>query len=651
MEENFRRERFMRDILFRIILSERLRFISHFFCIVVVLFPLVLIVGRIVYGSYPSHREISSSFLPGKSLPEDNGCWNSEKNFHREDRPQIAEYEGQMGDNRNRLPFVQFQTRRIRDGLYSQITQPGVYDAQTPVAVLSSTTSAPEVTTGPASNVTHNSAALQGTVNAHGLSTTAWLQYRIVNGPSRNTFATQTVIGASDTEVSFRIIELLPGTTYYYRLAARNDAGTSYGNEMSFTTTDMHTPTTTEITPPVGAIRINGNDDCTNSLTVTANLSATDNTGVTGYYLSSSTVPPSRYSAGWTSITPTSNYKEDVAYTFSNGDGRNVVYVWYKDASGNISDVVSASIVVDTTPPAITILNPTSDQTFTTTNGTISVSGRASDDMNEVSSVVWVSDREISKTERKIIGWTIPDIDLRKGDNVITVKATDRVGNTGMATITITYAEANNPPVVITGPATALTVDLATLTGTVHARGLPTMAWFQYGTSSEHYTGSSSIQNIENIFVDVPISNRVSGLQAGTTYYFRLAAQNSAGTTYGNEITLNTLPPKGNITGNVVHFVKGEPVESVRLRLKGAKARKKSFRTAFSRENGFFEFKDLDADTYELSVMKTDYMSASQTVKIVEGEEKKIVISLRKTREEDKDPSKEVKNDQVVKPN
>lgn len=534
------------------------------------------------------------------------------------------------------------------DMLYAQNTQSGDYNPQAPVYGIPSAASAPTVITGQASNVTYNSATLWGTVNAHGLSTTAWFQYRIVNGPSRSTFSTQTVIGTSDTEISMRIIALLPGATYYYRLVARNDAGTAYGTEMSFTTTDMHTATTTEITPPSGSISINSGAYCTNSLTVTLNLSATDNTGVTGYYLSPGPTPPSQYDPGWTSIVPTINYKEDVSYTLSNGDGSNAVYVWYKDASGNISGAASASIIVDITPPIITITNPTSDQTYTTATGTITISGSASDDINEITSVVWSNNRERSETERKTVGWTISNIDLLKGDNVITVKATDSVGNTGMATITITYAEVNNPPAVITGPATSITIDLATLTGTVNAMGLPTTAWFQYGTSSEHYSGTSSIQNIENVLNEIPISDRVNGLQAGTTYYYRLAAQNSAGTSYGSEMTFSTLLSKGKISGNVVHFIKGEPVESARLRLKGTKARKKSFKIAFSDASGFFEFKDLDADTYDISVIKADFKSASQPIELDESEEKKVEIKLRKVKEEDQ--VQDLKTDQP-KPN
>src|SRR3990167_9084489 len=158
-----------------------------------------------------------------------------------------------------------------------------------------SSAATPTVTTDTASRVTHNSATLRGTVNANGLSTTVWFQYRIVGGLSKSTFSTQTVIGTSDTEVSFSIIQLLPGTTYYYRLVAKNDGGTTYGEEVLFTTTDMKTSHTTDITSPTGSITINNRAYCTNSLTITLELFATDNIGVTGYYLSTSAISPSSH--------------------------------------------------------------------------------------------------------------------------------------------------------------------------------------------------------------------------------------------------------------------------------------------------------------------------------------------------------------------
>src|SRR3989339_1569450 len=491
-----------------------------------------------------------------------------------------------------------------------------------------SSAAAPAVTTDSASRVTHNSATLRGTVNANGLSTTAWVQYRIVNGPSKNTFSTQTVIGTSNTEVSFNIIALLPGTTYYYRLAARNDAGTVYGDELSFTTTDMKTSLTADITAPTGSVSINNGAYRTNSLTVTLELSAVDNIGVTGYYFSTSAIPPSSHTTGWTSATPAINYKQDVSYTLSGDDGKNTVYVWYKDASGNISYAASDSIIVDTTPPTITIANPTSGSTYKTTRKAINISGSASDSTSEINNVVWITSKGEDETESKTISWNISNIDLLEGDNEITIKATDSLGNTGTATITITYAAGNNPPTVITGPATSITTDFATLTGTVNAEGLSTTAWFQYGTSSESYSHTSSIVNIDSSSVDTPIDNHISGLLAGTSYYYRLAARNSAGAAYGAEMSFNTKPPKGKISGYVMESVSGKPIESVRIRLKGTKARKKAYKILFSDADGFFEFNELDADTFDIFAIKTGLKSARQVVEMPEGEENIVEIKL-----------------------
>jgi len=499
-----------------------------------------------------------------------------------------------------------------------------------------SSAAAPAVTTDAASRVTHNSATLRGTVNATGLSTTAWFQYRIVNGPSKSTFSTQTVIGTSDTEVSFSIIQLLPGTTYYYRLVAKNDAGTTYGDEVSFTTTDMKTSHTTDITSPAGSISINDGDYCTNSLTVTLELSAADNIGVTGYYISTSAIPPSSHTVGWTSITPSTNYKEDVSYTLSNVDGENTIYVWYKDAAGNISGGASDSIVVDTTPPEITITNPTSDTTYKTTSKTINISGNASDSTSEINNVVWSTGNGKDEMESKTISWSISNVDLIEGDNEITIKATDSVGNTGMTTITITYAAGNNPPTVTTGHVTSITTDFAILTGIVNANGLSATAWFQYGTSSGFYSHTSPIVNIESSSLDTQINSYISGLSAATIYYYKLAAQNSIGTAYGHEMSFNTKPPKGRISGYVMDSISGKPIEFVRLRLKETKARKKTFKVIFSGPDGFFEFNELDADTYDIYAIKTGLMSARQAVELKEGEEINVEIKLRSIQEEPK---------------
>src|SRR5574340_947528 len=97
-------------------------------------------------------------------------------------------------------------------------------------------------------------------------------------------------------------------------------------------------------------------------------------------------------------------------------------YVWYKDAAGNVSDTARASIILDTTPPSIIIISPTSEATYTTTSDTISISGSASDSISGVNSVIWFNSKGKSITENKIVDWTTPNIHLYEGDNVIIIK-------------------------------------------------------------------------------------------------------------------------------------------------------------------------------------------------------------------------------------
>ena len=74
-----------------------------------------------------------------------------------------------------------------------------------------SASSKPTVTTGTATNVTSNSATLNGTVNANGLSTTAWFNYGITSGSYTGTSTTQSVSGSSDTSVSIYVSGLSSG--------------------------------------------------------------------------------------------------------------------------------------------------------------------------------------------------------------------------------------------------------------------------------------------------------------------------------------------------------------------------------------------------------------------------------------------------------
>ena len=109
-------------------------------------------------------------------------------------------------------------------------------------------------------------------------------------------------------------------------------------------------------------------------------------------------------------------------------------------------------------------------------------------------------------------------------------------------------------------------------------------------------------------------------------------------------MSFNTKPPKGRISGYVMDSISGKPVESVRLRLKETKARKKTFKVIFSGPDGFFEFNELDANTYDIYAIKTGLKSARQVVELKEGEENNIEIKLRSIQEE---PKRELVEDKI----
>ena len=90
-------------------------------------------------------------------------------------------------------------------------------------------------------------------------------------------------------------------------------------------------------------------------------------------------------------------------------------------------------------------------------------------------------------------------------------------------------------PVVITLAATSLGATAATLNGNVTPNGLATNAWFEYGTDPSLASPiSTSTQAVGAGTINQPVNAAVTGLSTGTTYYYRVAAGNSSGTTKGS---------------------------------------------------------------------------------------------------------------------
>ncbi len=101
----------------------------------------------------------------------------------------------------------------------------------------------PVVSSGDADNVTATSARLTGTVNPSGAST----EYRFEYGTNSTSYGSHTGWisagnGSSEIGVAVDIGNLNPGTTYHYRLVAKNSAGTTAGDDKTFTTEVVENP-------------------------------------------------------------------------------------------------------------------------------------------------------------------------------------------------------------------------------------------------------------------------------------------------------------------------------------------------------------------------------------------------------------------------
>ena len=121
--------------------------------------------------------------------------------------------------------------------------------------------STPTAATVAATSVTSSSATLNGTVNPHGLATTAYFQWGTTTSYGHNTASQSIGSGTSALSVSAGITGLTAGITYHYRIVANNSSGTTYGADKTFTTSQ---PISSEWSKSFGST---SNDSC-NSVTI-----------------------------------------------------------------------------------------------------------------------------------------------------------------------------------------------------------------------------------------------------------------------------------------------------------------------------------------------------------------------------------------------
>jgi hypothetical protein len=116
----------------------------------------------------------------------------------------------------------------------------------------------------------------------------------------------------------------------------------------------------------------------------------------------------------------------------------------------------------------------------------------------------------------------------------------------------------SSAPTVATLAATKTTPVAAQLNGSVNPNNSSTTISFEFGTTTNY----GSIVTVENsplaagTSTDIKVNASVSGLLAGEIYHFRIKAENSLGTAYGDDMTFTAGYVLGeSIYGGIIFYI------------------------------------------------------------------------------------------------
>ncbi len=204
-----------------------------------------------------------------------------------------------------------------------------------------------------------------------------------------------------------------------------------------------------DTTPPPPAkcsVSIKSGNAFTNSRSVILNLSASDSpsSGVSQMMISNSS---SFKDSSW------EEYAASKSWTLSSGEGEKIVYVKFKDGAGNMSEVFSDVIILDTAPPSASITAPSSG---TSVRAEVVIRGTASDENFEVyvveyghgsspSSWTEIASSFSSITDGTLATWNTNT--LSDGSYTLMLSVGDLAGNWTQTKVTLRVD--NHPPEAI----------------------------------------------------------------------------------------------------------------------------------------------------------------------------------------------------------
>lgn len=412
--------------------------------------------------------------------------------------------------------------------------------------------SAPSVTTQNATSIQISSAQLNGVVNAMYYSTTITFEYGTTVSYGSTITATQSpVTGNTNISVSAHITDLTVATIYHYRIKAVNSLGTTYGNDLTFTTLGQ-VPTVTTLAATnkttVGA-QLNGTVNANHlSTIVTFEYGTTTNYGSTATATQSPVIGNANTSvnANVTGLTAGSTYHFRIKAVNSLGTTYG-------------SDL--AFTTLGQVPTVTTLASTNITLVGAQLNGTVNANSLSTVVTFEYGSTISYGST-ITANQSPVTGGTNTNISASLTGLIMgttyhfRIVATNSLGTTYGSDFTFTTF--GQVPTVSTLAATSLPSLKAQLNGTVNANYLESTVTFEYGTSISYGSSITATQSPVTRGILTNASASLTGLTLGTIYHYRIVATNSLGTTYGSDMTFTAVYLIGeSFAGGIIFYIDG----------------------------------------------------------------------------------------------